>query len=172
MSDIYDDGHRRLQDQFDTRDLADRIDTAMVHHTISEADKDYIERMDMFFPASVDDRGRVNSSYKMGEPGFVRVIDEWTIAYPDYNGNGMFLSMGNLSATRQVGLLFIDFEHQTRLRFNGEATVDPGDPLLAEYPEAESIVRIQAREVFANCPRYIHKMRLVERSRFTPELGG
>ena len=79
MSDIYNDGHRQLQDRFDTRDQADRIDEAMVSHTISEADKAFIEHMDMFFLASVDDRGRVNSSYKGGEPGFVRVVDDRTI---------------------------------------------------------------------------------------------
>ena len=171
MSDIYNDGHRSLQDRFDTRDQADRIDNAMVHDTISEADKAFIQRMDMFFLATVDDRGRVNSSYKGGEPGFVRVVDDRTIAFPYYDGNGMYLSMGNISAMGQVGLLFIDFEHQRRIRFNGEATIDAGDPLMAEFPEAEFIVRVRAREVFANCPRYIHKMKLVQRSKFTPELG-
>ena len=171
MSDIYNDGHRKLQDRFDSRDQADRIDEAMVRDTISEADKAFIESMDMFFLASVDDRGRVNSSYKGGEPGFVRVIDERTIAFPYYDGNGMYLSMGNISANGQVGLLFIDFEHQRRIRFNGDATIDSGDPLMAEFPEAEFIVRVRAREVFANCPRYIHEMKLVRRSKFTPELG-
>ena len=171
MSDIYNDGHRQFQDQFDTRDDADRIDKAMVHDTISEADKAFIEGMDMFFLASVDDRGRVNSSYKGGEPGFVRVIDDRTIAFPNYDGSGMYLSMGNVSAIGEVGILFIDFEHQRRIRFNGEATIDDGDPLLAEFPEAEFIVRVRAREVFANCPRYIHKMKLVQRSKFAPKLG-
>ena len=171
MSDIYNDGHRQLQDRFDTRDQADRIDEAMVHDTISEADKAFIERMDMFFLASVDDRGRVNSSYKGGEPGFVRVIDDRTIAFPNYDGNGMYLSMGNVSANGQVGLLFIDFEHQRRIRFNGEASIDAADPLMAEFPEAEFMVRVRAREVFANCPRYIHKMKLVQRSKFAPKLG-
>ena len=171
MSDIYNDGHRRLQDRFHSRDLADRIDGAMVHDTISEADKAFIDGMDMFFLASVDDRGRVNSSYKGGEPGFVRVIDDRTIAFPYYDGNGMYLSMGNVSANGQVGLLFIDFERQRRIRFNGEATIDAGDPLMAEFPEAEFIVRVRAREVFANCPRYIHKLKLVQRSKFAPKLG-
>ena len=83
----------------------------------------------------------------------------------------MYLSMGNVSANGQVGLLFIDFEHQRRIRFNGVATIDAGDPLMAEFPEAEFIVRVRAREVFANCPRYIHKMKLVQRSKFTPKLG-
>ena len=171
MSDIYNDGHRQFQDQFDTRNQADRIDNAMVGDTISEANKAFIERMDMFFLASVDDRGRVNCSYKGGEPGFVRVIDDRTIAFPYYDGNGMYLSMGNISANGQVGLLFIDFEHQTRMRFNGEATIDAGDPLMAEFPEAELIVRVQAREIFDACPRYIHEMKLVRRSKFTPKLG-
>ncbi len=171
MSDIYNDGHRQLQDRFDTRDQADRIDEAMVSATISEADKTFIERMDMFFLATVDDRGRVNSSYKGGEPGFVRVIDDRTIAFPYYDGNGMYLSMGNISANGQVGLLFIDFEHQRRIRFNGEATIDADDPLMAAFPEAEFIVRVRAREVFANCPRYIHEMKLVRRSKFTPKIG-
>ena len=171
MSDIYNNGHRQLQDRFDTRDQADRIDKAMVNDTISEADQAFIEGMDMFFLATVDDRGRVNSSYKGGEPGFVRVIDDRTIAFPNYDGNGMNLSMGNVSANGEVGILFIDFQRQRRIRFNGKATVDAGDPLMAEYPEAEFIVRVRAREVFANCPRYIHKMKLVQRSKFAPKLG-
>ena len=171
MSDIYNDGHRQLQDRFDSRGQADRIDDAMVQDTISEADKAFLERMDMFFLATVDDRGRVNSSYKGGEPGFVRVVDDRTIAFPSYDGNGMYLSMGNISANGEVGILFIDFEHQRRIRFNGEATLAANDPLMAEYPEAEFIVRVRAREVFANCPRYIHKMKLVQRSKFSPKLG-
>ncbi len=170
MSDIYNDGHRQFQNRFDTRSQADRLDEAMVHDTISEADKAFIERMDMFFLASVDDRGRVNNSYKGGEPGFVRVIDDHSIAFPNYDGNGMYLTMGNVSANGQVGLLFIDFEHQRRIRFNGVAAIDAGDPLMAEFPGAEFIVRVRAREVFANCPRYIHEMKLVQRSKFTPKL--
>jgi hypothetical protein len=99
----------------------------------------------------------------------VRVVDRHTIAFPNYDGNGMYLCMGNVAETGQVGLLFIDFEHQHRMRLNGEATIDPNDPLMAEYPEAQFIVRVRAREVFPNCPRYVHRMKLVERSRFVPK---
>ena len=168
MSDIYHDGSRELQDQFDTRRLADRLDEAIVQDSILPSDKDFIERMDMFFIASVDERGRVNCSYKAGNPGFVRVLDEHTIAFPNYDGNGMYLSMGNVLKSRQVGLLFIDFENQKRMRLNGEATIGKDDPLMKDHPEAQFIVRVRAREVFANCPRYIHKMKLVQRSRFVP----
>ncbi len=169
MSDIYRDGNRQLQDQFDTRRLADRLDEAIVQDSIMPSDKDFIERLDMFFIATVDERGHANCSYKAGEPGFVRVLDEHTLAFPNYDGNGMYLTMGNILTTRQVGLLFIDFENQKRMRLNGEATLHRDDPLMREYPEAQFIVRVRAREVFANCPRYIHKMKLVQRSRFVPK---
>ena len=169
MSNIYHDGNRQLQDQFDTRRLADRLDEAIVQDSIMPSDKDFIERLDMFFIATVDERGHANCSYKGGEPGFVRVLDEHTLAFPNYDGNGMYLTMGNILTTRQVGLLFIDFENQKRMRLNGEAALHRDDPLMREYPEAQFIVRVCAREVFANCPRYIHKMKLVQRSRFVPK---
>jgi len=169
MSDFYHEGSRQLQDQFDTRRLADRLDEAIVQDSILPSDKDFIERMDMFFIATVDERGHANCSYKAGEPGFVRVADDHTLAFPSYDGNGMYLTMGNILATRQVGLLFIDFENQKRMRLNGEATIHQDDPLMKNYPEAQFIVRVRAREVFANCPRYIHKMKLVQRSRFVPK---
>lgn len=169
MSDIYNESHRQLQDEFDTRRLADRLDEAIVQDNILPSDKDFIERLDMFFIATVDDRGRVNCSYKAGEPGFVRVLDEHTIAFPNYDGNGMFLTTGNILRTGQVGMLFIDFENQKRMRLNGEAAINLDDPLMKEYPEAQFIVRVRAREIFANCPRYIHKMKLVQSSRFVPK---
>jgi len=169
MSDIYHEGNRQLQDQFDTRRLADRLDEAIVQDSIMPSDKDFIERLDMFFIATVDERGHANCSYKAGDPGFVRVLDEHTLAFPNYDGNGMYLTMGNILTTRQVGLLFIDFENQKRMRLNGEATLHRDDPLMRKYPEAQFIVRVRAREVFANCPRYIHKMKLVQRSRFVPK---
>ena len=171
MSDIYRESHRQLQDAYDTRRLADRLNESLLHDMIQPSDKDFIERMDMFFLATVDERGHVNCSYKGGEPGFVRVVDERTIAFPNYDGNGMYLSMGNISEARQVGMLFIDFENQERMRLNGEATIHFDDPLLRDLPEAQFMVRVQAREIFPNCPRYIHKMKLVERSRFVPKNG-
>jgi predicted pyridoxine 5'-phosphate oxidase superfamily flavin-nucleotide-binding protein len=168
MSDLYHEGNRHLQDQFGTRKLADRIEERIVSATIRPNDREFIERMDMFFLATADEHGKPQCSYKGGDPGFVQVVDDHTIAFPSYDGNGMFLSLGNLARNPQVGLLFIDFEHQWRLRLNGVATIDPNDALVAAYPEAQLIVRVRVSEVFGNCPRYIHKLQLVERSRFVP----
>jgi predicted pyridoxine 5'-phosphate oxidase superfamily flavin-nucleotide-binding protein len=165
---LYHEESRKLQDRFDTRRLADRIEERIVRDRIDDDDRAFIEARDMFFIATVDEEGQPQCSYKGGEPGFVRVLDERTIAFPIYNGNGMYLTAGNLLATKKVGLLFIDFEGRSRIRLNGEASVDEADPLLTEYPEAQLIVRVAATEVFPNCPRYIHEYKLVSRSRFVP----
>ena len=166
---LYHDGSRSLQDRFDTRRLADRIEERIVHDQIDDGDRAFIEARDMFFIATTDEDGQPQSSYKGGEPGFVRVLDEKTIAFPLYDGNGMYLTAGNLMTTKKVGLLFIDFEGRKRMRLNGVASVADDDPLLAEFPEAQMIVRVTATEVFPNCPRYIHEYKLVKRSRFVPK---
>ena len=162
------EGSRSLQDRFDTRALADRIDDLLVSDTISEGDRAFIEARDMFFLATADADGRPTCSYKGGEPGFVRVLDERTLAFPSYDGNGMYLSAGNVLVNPSVGMLFIDLERGHRMRLEGEARVDPDDPLLADYPEAQLVVRVRATKVYPNCPRYIHRYELVRRSRFVP----
>lgn len=162
------DASRRLQDRFDTRALADRIDALLVSDVISDHDRAFIEDRDMFFLATADADGRPTCSYKGGDPGFVRVLDEHTIAFPHYDGNGMFLSAGNVVANPAVGLLFIDLERGNRLRLEGEATVDADHPLLEDFPEAQLIVQVRTRAVYPNCPRYIHRYQLVRRSRFVP----
>jgi predicted pyridoxine 5'-phosphate oxidase superfamily flavin-nucleotide-binding protein len=166
---LYHDASRKLQDRFDTRRLADRIEERIVRDHIDDDDRAFIEARDMFFIATTDAEGKPQCSYKGGEPGFVRVLDDRTIAFPIYDGNGMYLTAGNLIATGNVGLLFIDFEGRKRMRLNGVASVDDADPLLPDYPEAQLVVRVSATEVFPNCPRYIHEYRLVSRSRFVPK---
>ncbi len=169
MAYTYHDGERELQERFDSTRLADKLKERVVHDTISASDRDFIGRMDMFFLASVSAEGNVDCSYKGGEPGFVKVIDDRTVAFPNYDGNGMFMSAGNILTNPKVGMLFIDWENQWRMRLNGTASIDFADPLQAEWPEAMFVVRVAAEEVFPNCPRYIHKMQLVERSGFVPK---
>jgi hypothetical protein len=169
VSGLYHPGSRSLQERFDTTRLADRIDERLVSDVIDAGDRAFLEARDMFFLATADEEGRPQCSYKGGEPGFVRVLDEHTIAFPSYDGNGMYLSAGNVLVNPNVGLLFIDFEGRKRMRLNGVASIDPDDPLAAEWPEAQLVVRVRATEVFPNCARYIHEYRLVQRSRFVPK---
>ena len=166
----YHEGNRHFQDQFDTRRLADHF-SQRVTGTIEQAQKEFIEKADMFFLATCDHRGLPTCSYKGGDPGFVRVLDDRWLAFPNYDGNGKFQSMGNLLKNPNVGMLFVDFEGQQRLRLQGIATIIDEDELLGHYPEAQFIVRVQATEVYANCPRYVHKYQLVERSQFVPRHG-
>src|SRR5215208_2257324 len=135
MSEIYHEGSRTLQDRFDTRRLADRLEQVKGHERFTPEDRAFIERLDMFFLATCDAGGQPTCSYKGGDPGFVRVVDERTLAFPNYDGNGMYLSMGNLAINPAVGLLFIDFERQRRMRVDGTAAVVASDELLAVYPE-------------------------------------
>jgi len=171
MSGVYHEGSRHYQDVFDTRRLADRIDERLVDDVIDDDDRAFIERMEMFFLATADDRGRPTCSYKGGPPGFVRVLDEHTIAFPSYDGNGMYLSAGNIRVNPHVGLLFIDFQRRRRMRLEGVARVEEADPLLEQYPEAQLVVRVRATRVYPNCPRYVPQMEVVERSRFVPQQG-
>jgi uncharacterized protein len=168
MTDRYHAGNRQLQDRFDTRRLADRIEERIRRDRFDEDDRAFIEARDMFFLATADEYGQPQCSYKGGDPGFVRVVDEHTLAFPSYDGNGMYLSLGNVLRNSQVGMLFVDFASPKRLRVNGVASIDEDDPLLATFVDAQLVVRVRATDVLPNCPRYVHRLELVERSRFVP----
>lgn len=166
----YRDSHRQLQDRFDTRRLADKLGS--VAGDDLTAFQPWIEARDMFFLATADATGQPQSSYKGGDPGFVRVVDAHTLAFPVYDGNGMFLSTGNMAENPQVGLLFMDFADGSRLRLTGEASIDPTDPLAASFPGAQLVVRVRASAVFPNCRRYVHTTASdAERSVFVPVSG-
>ena len=173
MSDagLYHEGNRRLQDRFDSRRIADRLEQVTLHDRFIQGDADFIERSDHFFLATADADGWPDVSYKGGLPGFVRVVDDRTLAFPHYDGNGMFKSLGNLLVNPKVGMLFVDWENPTRMRVQGTASVSDDDPLLPQWEGAQLLIRVTAERIFPNCPRYIHKMRLVERSVYAPEPG-
>jgi len=168
MSRLYGPIHRSLQDRFDARRLADNVEKRVVLTEIPPEHKEFIESRDMFFLSTIDHQGRPTVSYKGGDPGFVRVLDSKTVAFPCYDGNGMFYSMGNLLGNRQVGMLFVNFEKPHRLRLQGNACVDDNDPLLQEYSEAQLVVRVTVTEIFRNCPRYVHRYKKVQASEFVP----
>jgi predicted pyridoxine 5'-phosphate oxidase superfamily flavin-nucleotide-binding protein len=174
MSDsiMYHDGNRSLQDRFDSRRISDRLETTLTRTQFTPDDKAFIESVPYFFVASADADGRPDCSFKGGMPGFVRVTGLSELAFPDYDGNGMFKSLGNILVNPEVGLLFIAMHGKpARLRVNGSATVSHDDPLLAETVGAQLIVRVTARAIFPNCPRYIPQMQLTEPSIYTPRPG-
>jgi predicted pyridoxine 5'-phosphate oxidase superfamily flavin-nucleotide-binding protein len=159
---------RHLQDRCDTRKLADRLDERLARSAFTAEDRAFIESRPLFFLATADAAGRPDCSYKGGAPGFVRVTDVDELAFPSYDGNGMFRSLGNVLVNAAVALLFIDFERPNRLRVNGSALVVEDDPLLTGFPGAQFVVRVRAARIFPNCPRYLHRMTLAETSPYVP----
>ena len=169
MTNIYSQQHRHLQEQHETVNLADRLEQMIVEKEVSEPHQAFIESRNFFFLTTIDQRGYPTCSYKGGNQGLVKVVNPLEIAFPSYDGNGMFLSMGNIKGNPQIGLLFIDFETPHRIRLHGDARIDPDDPLLPEYPGSELIVRVSIQELFINCPRYIHRMKVLETSKYVPQ---
>ncbi|HDY86114.1 hypothetical protein LCGC14_1247400 [marine sediment metagenome] len=171
INDPYHAGSKKWQESFGTEKLAQRQVELIYHNKVTEEEKTFIESRDMFFLSTTNNEGWPTCSYKGGPVGFVRVIDEHTIAFPDYDGNGMFLSIGNMSLSHKVGMLFIDFENPQRLRLHGIAHVYEEDELLSEFAGAQLIIRVTIDQMFINCPRYIHHYKKIEESMFTPEKG-
>lgn len=169
MSSLYAREHHELQAAFGTEKLANFLDEHHVHESLADEDKEFIAGRDMFFLSSVDPNGNPTVSYKGGAPGFVRILDDRHLAFPGYDGNGMFLSMGNIAGQGRVGLLFIDFETPNRLRLQGTARIVRDDPLLEAFPEAQYLVRVDVAKAWVNCPRYIHTYRKVAQSKYVPE---
>jgi predicted pyridoxine 5'-phosphate oxidase superfamily flavin-nucleotide-binding protein len=168
MSRLYGEQHRQLQDDFNTRAMADRVEELVCRTEFDDGAKQFIQSTEMFFLSSIDHQGRPTVSYKGGDAGFVKIQDDTTLIFPSYDGNGMYFSMGNISANPQVGLLFISFENPNRLRVQGTASLSKDPALLAHYKEADFVVTVKLSEFWVNCPRYIPKMEKVRTSRYVP----
>ena len=171
MSSLYEQSHRNLQDEHDTRRLADRLQS-LAHAEFDDTDREFIATASIFFLASVNSDGMPTVSYKGGAPGFVRISAPNELIFPVYDGNGMFLSLGNIVCTRNVGLLFIDFQKPRRLRVQGTATRVDDATLLTQFPGAQHLTRVVVSSLFVNCGRYIHPMELSGISRHVPDMHG
>ena len=168
---FYNDGARALQDRFDSRRIADRLET-LKRTAFTEDDKTFIESAIYFFLATADDAGQPDCSFKGGPARFVQVTGPSELAFPDYDGNGMFRSLGNVSVNPKVALLFIAMHGSPRrLRVNGVARINRDDPLIGRTVGAQMMVRVEAQAIFPNCPRYIPTLQLEESSPHTPEPG-
>ena len=160
---------RKLQDRFDTRNLADAELAVIVHNELSEPDRGFISAAEMFWLASVDDKGSPTVSYKGGAPGFVNIIDGRTLVFPNYDGNGMYFSMGNIATSSEIGMLFMAFDKPARLRVQGRATLTDDKAMVSRFPGAQFAVKVDITALITNCPRYIPKMRRMEGSRYVPD---
>jgi predicted pyridoxine 5'-phosphate oxidase superfamily flavin-nucleotide-binding protein len=176
MEPMFHAGSRALQDAFGSRALADTLRDRLAREAFNEDDVAYVARRPFLFLATADAEGRPDCSFKGGEPGFARVVAPDLLVFPDYDGNGMFKSLGNIRANPHVGLLFISIgapeERRARLHVNGVATIAEDDPLLPGFVGAQLLVRVRPTHIFPNCPRYIPRMRVEEASPYLPRADG
>jgi predicted pyridoxine 5'-phosphate oxidase superfamily flavin-nucleotide-binding protein len=152
---MFHDGMRALQDRFDGRRVADALEK---HRRLAEFGPDQVAEIESaaFFFLATAHGDSVDCSFKGGPPGFVRVTGPTTLEWPDFDGNSMYRSLGNLSLSPNVGLLFIRFDGTSyRLRVNGRAEILDDHARLTDYPGAKVMIQLEAREIFPNCPRYI-----------------
>lgn len=168
---LYGEGARALQDRFDSRRIADRLEQVTVHDRFWPGDVELVERSPLFFLATVDPDGWPDCSYKGGLPGFVKVLDDRTLAFPSYDGNGMFRSLGNVVENPRVALLFVDFEKPNRMRVHGTAELIDDPDVVGAWEGAQLVVRVAVERIFPNCPRYIHPMRVESLSEYAPRPG-
>ena len=167
---MYHEGNRALQDAFGSRALADRLEEKLRRDQFNDADAEFIGSLPFFFLATADAQGRPDCSFKGGPLGFARVAAPDELIFPDYDGNGMFKSLGNLGVNPNVGILFMAMgEAPKRLRVNGTAVVVADDPRIAQIPGAQLLVKVTPVDIFPNCPRYVPNMQLVAPSIYAPD---
>ena len=169
---FYTDPQRKLQDQFQTRPLADAVAAATVVDELDDNHINFIQSRDFFFLSTVNAAGEPTVSHKGGDIGTVHVVDGNTLVFPAYDGNGMFLSLGNIVDTAKIGLLFMDFETPNRIRVQASATLVTEPKWLKVYPGAVAVVRVHVDKVFVNCARYIHKHTRTTASPYVPDQQG
>lgn len=169
---FYTESNRKLQGENDSRKLADAVVHAIVDDELRPEQAGFIGSLDYFFLTTINENNEPTVSYKGGPVGLVHVVNPKKIVFPNYDGNGMFLSMGNVEATSKVGLLFIDMVTPLRVRVQGDAKLTKNPEYLAKFPGSNMIVEIDIKAVFYNCARYIHKHERVEASKYVPDKMG
>ena len=147
-------GSLALQQRYGTHELGMRV-AKSVAPQLSEKEAVFVRAQEWFFCATADELGRTDCSFRAGPRGFVHVLDERTLAWEDYDGNGAFMSLGNIQLNPSVALLFVDFEHAKRLRVGGTAEILDGDAAAAVVPGAKRVVRVRITHAHANCPRHV-----------------
>jgi predicted pyridoxine 5'-phosphate oxidase superfamily flavin-nucleotide-binding protein len=167
---FYHDGMRALQDRFDGRRVADALARHRRRYDFWDEDRLMIEQASFFFIAtSFGDY--VDCSMRSGAPGFVRITGPGELEYPEYDGNSMYRTLGNISRNPNVGLLFVKFDGKSyRIRMNGRATIVDDAETLARHHGAKLVVRVQC-DMFSNCPRSVHNLAEGTLSDYVPRPG-
>jgi predicted pyridoxine 5'-phosphate oxidase superfamily flavin-nucleotide-binding protein len=166
-------GEHRLQEEYGTGERASRFYDQQVLDHLNIRMIEFIGRMEMAFVATSDARGECDSTFRAGPPGFMRILDETHVAWPEYRGNGVLASLGNISENPHVGIMLLDFERdRIGLHVNGRATIVDDDEMRARHegiPEEtvrgrmpERWVVVDVEEAYIHCRKHIPGMTKVD----------
>ena len=168
--DFFHVGMREFQDFFDGRRTAEAIEKNRKHYEFWDDEKKLIKNSSFFFIAS-SWNGYIDCNIKSGDPGFVKIIEKGIIEYPEYDGNSMYRTAGNISKNPNVALLFVNFDGKSRrIRINGQATIHNDNKSLESHFGAKFVVRISC-EIYPNCNRYVPNLEKNKLSIYTPRKG-
>lgn len=166
------EGERYVQAVMGSTERADRFYRDQMLDHLNPMMREFIARQEMLFIATADARGECDSSFRAGPPGFVHVIDEWTLVYPEYRGNGVFASAGNVIQNPHIGLMFLDFQHdRIGLHVNGRVKIMEDERLRPHIPDlplpqtpgqrAQMWMMVQVEEAYIHCRKHIPHLRKV-----------
>jgi uncharacterized protein len=169
-------GEHLLQAAYGTVDRAQRFYGDQVLDHLNPRMIEFVGRMDMAFVATSDADGECDCSLRTGPPGFIQILDERTIAYPEYRGNGVLASLGNISENARIGVLLVDFVTDLiGLHVNGTASIVEDTVLRGEYPDlpvdadpgrtAQRWVLVHVVEAYVHCRKHIPRLMPVDRTR-------
>jgi len=175
-------GEHELQELHGTTTRADAFYSHQVLDHLNPRMRDFIARQDMFFLASADGRGECDVSFRAGEPGFVYTLGGKVLMYPEYRGNGVMASLGNITENPHVGLLFLDFYlDKIGLHVNGTARIESNQDVLArpDLPAGpredievengrrpERWVLVHVEEAYIHCSKHIPRLRKMDEVRY------
>lgn len=170
------DGEHLLQAAYGTTARAERFYSDQVLDHLNPRMAEFVGRMEMAFVATSDASGECDCSLRAGPPGFIRVLDDRTVAYPEYRGNGVLASLGNISENANIGVLMVDFTTELiGLHVNGHAHIVEDADLRAVRPDLpvdvergrtpERWVLIRVTEAYIHCRKHIPRLAPVERGR-------
>jgi predicted pyridoxine 5'-phosphate oxidase superfamily flavin-nucleotide-binding protein len=171
------DGEHQLQEKHNTTSRANAFYRHQVLGYLNPLMQAFVTKQEMMFVGTADRHGEADTSFRAGLAGFIRVLDQKTLVYPEYRGNGVMSSLGNISENPHVGLLFVDFTDQIGLHVNGRARIVEKDEFLrvasASEPFREDIppatgrgperwVVVSVLEAYIHCSKHIPHMQKID----------
>lgn len=156
---------KRIQQQKGSRDGYARMERGSGWQTTATPElAEFLAELDMFYLGTANAAGQLYIQYRGGSPGFLRVLDEGTLAFADFGGNRQYITLGNLSENPRAFIFLMDYANRRRVKLWGTAKVVENDPeLLERLRDPEYSANVERAIVFSieawdiNCTQHIHK---------------